>query len=260
MKCRGHSLQTDGIQRAGSFKRRQHWGHSGLNCVCAKAPALFQKRKEIPEVHSQGFLGGGRGILGDIKRKVVESDRQPEMRFTKPTGGICASGQGAVDCKVRERRGRKWESGGHMEAEHWPGALVRAVPLQETQRGGGKEKRIEKEQKPTFHAAPRGAHAVAPYMAAPIWLRHWRTDAYWITSSTARCPVMPAPSHTHNKHTPSPVRPKHAAQREHINYRCTLNYFHYLPYSVVRTKTRMMDGRGCYVSLCSESPFFFYFV
>lgn len=62
-------------------------------------------------MHSQGFLGARererRGILGDIKRKVVESDRQPEMRFTKPAGGIRASGEEAVDRKVRERRGRK---------------------------------------------------------------------------------------------------------------------------------------------------------
>lgn len=55
---------------------------------------------------------------------------------------------------------------------------------------------------------------------------------------------MPAPTHTHNKHTPSPVRPNHTAQREHINYRCTLNYFHYLPCSVDGTETGMMDVKG----------------
>lgn len=59
---------------------------------------------------------------------------------------------------------------------------------------------------------------------------------------------MAAPSHTHNKHTPSPVRRNHTTQREHINYRCTLNYFHYLPCSVVRTKTGMMDGKGFVIS------------
>lgn len=62
--------------------------------------------------------------------------------------------------------------------------------------------------------------------------------------SVAQCPVMPAPSHTHNKHTPSSVRPNHTAQREHINYRCTLNYFHYLSCSVDGTETEMMDGKG----------------
>lgn len=57
-------------------------------------------------------------------------------------------------------------------------------------------------------------------------------------------PRHASPPHTHNKHTPSPVRPNHTAQREHINYRCTLNYFHYLSRSVDGTETGMMDGKG----------------
>lgn len=83
-----------------------------------------------------------------------------------------------------------------------------------------------------------------PHIAAPIWPQQCWSDGYWITMSVARCPVMPAPSHTHNKHTPSLVRPNHTAQREHINYKCTLNYFHYLPCSVNGTETGMMDGKG----------------
>lgn len=47
-----------------------------------------------------------------------------------------------------------------------------------------------------------------------------------------------------NKHTPSPVQSNHTAQRERINYRCTLNYFHYLACSVNRTETGVMDGKG----------------
>lgn len=67
-------------------------------------------------------------------------------------------------------------------------------------------------------------------------------------ASELPCQWPSAPSlqlpHTHNKHTLSPVRPNHTAQREHINYRYTLNYFHYLPCSVDGTETAMMDGKG----------------
>lgn len=67
-------------------------------------------------------------------------------------------------------------------------------------------------------------------------------------ASELPCQWPSAPSlqlpHTHNKHTLSPVRPNHTAQREHINYRYTLNYFHYLPCSVDGTETGMMDGKG----------------
>ena len=84
--------------------------------------------------------------------------------------------------KVREGRG-------HIVREHWPGAVLRAVCLQESaakeegeRRGGGK---------------PAVAHIPAP---AQCW-----SDGPSITMSPALCPSMPAPSHTHNKHTPSPA-------------------------------------------------------
>lgn len=59
-------------------------------------------------------------------------------------------------------------------------------------------------------------------------------------------PIMPPPSKAHNKYTPSqrprhgPGRPPHThshAHTEGINYRCTLNYFHLLPFSRDGTHT-----------------------
>lgn len=59
-------------------------------------------------------------------------------------------------------------------------------------------------------------------------------------------PIMPPPSKAHNKYTPS-QRPRHSpgqpphthshAHTEGINYRCTLNYFHLLPFSRDGTHT-----------------------
>lgn len=59
-------------------------------------------------------------------------------------------------------------------------------------------------------------------------------------------PIMPPPSKAHNKYTPSqrlrhgPGRPPDThshAHTEGINYRCTLNYFHLLPFSRDGTHT-----------------------
>lgn len=81
-----------------------------------------------------------------------------------------------------------------------------------------------------------------------IQLHRSDLGAAGVMASELPCQWPSAPSlqlpHTHNKHTLSPVRPNHTAQREHINYRYTLNYFHYLPCSVDGTETGMMDGKG----------------
>lgn len=82
--------------------------------------------------------------------------------------------------------------------------------------------------------------SAAPYSRSNLT---WN-DGWWITMSVAQCHIMPSLSRTHNKHTPSPGRLNHTAHRGHINYRCTLNYFHYLACSVDRTRRGVMDGKG----------------
>ena len=158
--------------------------------------------------------------------------------FLGGSGGARQTGRKGVSWPITERwkrggsRGLEGENGktggreraGHIEEEHWPGALLRAAPPFSPFFGG------RKRTKTHFPCVPMGEPEPAvPHIAVTIWPRRGRSDGYWITMSVARCPVMPAPSHTHNKHTPSPVRLNHTTQREHINYRCTLNYFHYLP-------------------------------
>lgn len=78
-------------------------------------------------MEEERILGGGK------KEKVVEPDRQGEREFTNQPESRERNKreEGVVDWKARERktgRERKRERAGHIEGEHWPGALLRAVP------------------------------------------------------------------------------------------------------------------------------------
>lgn len=145
-KCRGHSLQTDRIQRAESFKKRQHWGQLGLNCVCAKQAAVIKgERKEFLKCICRVFLEEER-ILGEIKRKwSTQADREE---------GSLLTNQRVIRESWTGRQERR-ERAGHIEVEHWPRAVLRAALfspfLQESQGGGKKKKGDKKEQKPTFY-------------------------------------------------------------------------------------------------------------
>lgn len=77
-------------------------------------------------------------------------------------------------------------------------------------------------------------------------LLEWWQVNYQVTGLVPRHAISLTHTHTHahNKHTPSLVQPNHTAQRQRINYRCALNYFHYLACLVNRTETGLMDGKG----------------
>lgn len=86
----------------------------------------------IPEVRSQSSLGGGENIRRD-KEKVVESGELGEREFTSQPERNERGEMRGLEGRSQRDGG---ERAGHIEGEHWPGALLRAAPspsfLQET--------------------------------------------------------------------------------------------------------------------------------
>lgn len=127
-----------------------------------------------------------------------------------------------------------------------PGRCYVLCLLSFFRRPGEKERKREETRKnknplsmSTYGSAEAGG---APYSCTNL-------STAGVMASELQCQWPSAPScqlpHTHIINTlHHPFGHNHTAQREHINYRCTLNYFHYLPCSVDGTETGMMDGKG----------------